>query len=230
MMAPLGELSSLYAACTPPNTVLSAYFNNVSYVSQKTPTLYTALTAGKDAEDPEVYGHVNPFVIKKDEIIEVTLNNLAPSHHPFHLHGHHFQVLSRGSPGGGAVEARDEVLASVPMRRDTVSVNGLGSTVIRFKADNPGVWLLHCHIEWHMPLGMVTTFIEEPRELQRSVRKIPSEQLEICEAQGLSTEGNAAGNTKDLSDLRGAASASHIPSKGLVALVCVFLSWSWLTV
>lgn len=212
------------------NPVCSAYFNNVSYVSQETPTLYTALTSGKDAEDPETYGQVNPFIIKKDEIIEITLNNLSPSHHPFHLHGHHFQVLSRGGPGGGTVEARDEDFASVPMRRDTVSVNGLSTTVIRFKADNPGVWLFHCHIEWHMPLGMVTTFIEEPRELQNSLKSIPKKHLEICEAQGLSTGEQAAGSTKGVDDRPGAGSGTYIPSQGLVALVCLVLSWSWLTV
>lgn len=226
----MSSLSSCNRPVLLTNPVCSAFFNNVSYAYQESPTLYTALTSGRDAEDTEVYGQVNPFVIKKDEIIEVTLNNLGPGHHPFHLHGHHFQVLSRGSAGGGDVQARDGDIASVPMRRDTVSVHGLGSTVIRFKADNPGVWLLHCHIEWHMPLGMVATFIEEPRELQRTLGRIPKEHLEICESQGLRTEGKAEENTQDPSDLQGGVSSRHIPSKGLVVLTCFLLSWSWLTV
>jgi hypothetical protein len=36
-----------------------------------------------------------------------------------------------------------------PVRRDTVTVPAQGWTVIRFRADNPGVWMFHCHIEWH---------------------------------------------------------------------------------
>lgn len=38
--------------------------------------------------------------------------------------------------------------------RDTVNVPSRGYAVIRFRADNPGVWLLHCHIVWHLATGM----------------------------------------------------------------------------
>lgn len=38
--------------------------------------------------------------------------------------------------------------------RDTVQIPSRGYAVIRFKADNPGVWLLHCHILWHSVTGM----------------------------------------------------------------------------
>ena len=41
-----------------------------------------------------------------------------------------------------------------PIRKDTVAVPDAGFTVMRFKADNPGVWLLHCHISWHNHVGM----------------------------------------------------------------------------
>ncbi|KAI0477945.1 multicopper oxidase [Xylaria cf. heliscus] len=37
-----------------------------------------------------------------------------------------------------------------PMRRDTVTVPAFSHIVIRFKADNPGLWALHCHVAWHM--------------------------------------------------------------------------------
>src|SRR5690606_12546236 len=157
----------------------------------------------------------------KDQIIEVTLKNLGATQHPLHLHGHRFQLLSRGSEG-------EEAFPQVPMRLDSVSVDGFGSAVIRFKADNPGVWLIHCHIEWHVPMGMVATFIEEPRTLQESVGIVPQEHLAICEDQSIGTEGNAAGNAKDYNDLRGAASAGHIPSSVLGALVCLLSSCLWL--
>ncbi|CAG8005243.1 unnamed protein product [Penicillium salamii] len=38
--------------------------------------------------------------------------------------------------------------------RDTVQIPSRGYAVIRFRADNPGVWLLHCHILWHSVTGM----------------------------------------------------------------------------
>lgn len=40
-----------------------------------------------------------------------------------------------------------------PLIKDTIIVPNRGYTIIRFLADNPGVWLLHCHIEFHSALG-----------------------------------------------------------------------------
>lgn len=102
----------------------------------------------------------------------------------------------------------------MPMRRDTVEVHGGGSAVIRFKADNPGVWLFHCHVEWHLPLGMVATFVEDPLGLQEAVPEVPEAHVEICKAQGMGTGGNAAGNKQDHFDFTGAASGKHIPWNG----------------
>jgi hypothetical protein len=45
-------------------------------------------------------------------------------------------------------------LNSAPPLKDTVSVPSRGYTVVRFRADNPGFWLMHCHFEWHMAVGM----------------------------------------------------------------------------
>lgn len=35
------------------------------------------------------------------------------------------------------------------MRRDTVTVPGYSHVVLRIRANNPGIWALHCHILWH---------------------------------------------------------------------------------
>jgi iron transport multicopper oxidase len=42
-----------------------------------------------------------------------------------------------------------------PPRRDVVGVGG-SEVRIRFKADNPGPWFLHCHIDWHLEAGEFT--------------------------------------------------------------------------
>lgn len=65
------------------------------------------------------------------------------------------------------------------------------------------IQLFHCHIEWHVEAGLVATFIEAPEKLQSSLT-IPPQHQEICEQQGIPTMGNAAGNTEDYTDLRGA--------------------------
>lgn len=45
-----------------------------------------------------------------------------------------------------------------PPLKDTVQIPSGGYTIFRFYADNPGVWLLHCHVENHAELGMVSLF------------------------------------------------------------------------
>jgi len=42
--------------------------------------------------------------------------------------------------------------------KDTVSIPSGGFTVMRFKADNPGFWIVHCHYEWHANTGMAVVF------------------------------------------------------------------------
>ncbi|KAH0420162.1 multicopper oxidase [Colletotrichum camelliae] len=181
-----------------------AFFNDKTYVAPKVPSLYTALTVGdKNALDPRVYGtYTNTQVLKHNEVIEIVLNNEDDGKHPFHLHGHQFQVVHRSDEDAGAYANDSSVsFPEYPMRRDTLVVEGNGNFVIRFKANNPGVWLFHCHIEWHMDQGLVATIIEAPEALQG--QKIPEGHLEACRAGGVPTKGNAAGNTKNVFDLKG---------------------------
>ena len=67
--------------------------------------------------------------------------------HGIHLHGHHFEILSRG---GRPDPHRD--------RRDTVLVAPGEPVEIAFVADNPGRWLLHCHMLGHQASGMLSWF------------------------------------------------------------------------
>lgn len=183
-----------------------AFFNNNTYREPKVPSLYTALTAGELATNPKVYGdYTNSFVLEKDEIVQIVINNLDDGRHPFHLHGHQFQVIHRSSEDGGEfIESAQmqPAFPSAPMRRDTVVVEGNGNAVLRFKADNPGVWLFHCHIEWHIVSGLLATFVEAPLELQKTL-ELPASHLANCKAAGLPFEGNAAGNRDDFLDLTG---------------------------
>ncbi len=119
----------------------SAFFNDVTYVRPKVPTLFTALTAGELANDPRVYGvNANAFVLKKNDVVEIVLNSLDPGKHPFHLHGHYFQTVVRGLEEGGTYLGND-TLPEVPMKRDTVLVRPNSYLVIRFRADNPDKYL-----------------------------------------------------------------------------------------
>ena len=114
----------------------------------KVPSLFTALTTGANATQPEIYGvNSHAFVLKKNEIVDIVLNNLDTGKHPFHLHGHNFQVIVRSAAEEG-LYANNASFPAVPMRRDTILVHPNGNMVLRFVADNPGLWFFHCHLEW----------------------------------------------------------------------------------
>ncbi|QDS76429.1 hypothetical protein FKW77_004286 [Venturia effusa] len=180
--------------------------NGVTYLMPKVPSLYTALSVdGNEAQNESIYGdHVNPHVIEYNDIVEVVLNNRnlgAHSGHPWHLHGHRFQVVARSGEGVNATYGGNDTLPAIPMKRDVAGVRPSGYMVIRFRADNPGINILHCHIEWHVQAGLTATLIEAPDQIDFEA---PQDHLDACKAQGIPTSGNAAGNEDDIFDLTGA--------------------------
>lgn len=166
------------------------------------------MSSGATASNAEVYGeYTHGFVLEKDQIIEIIINNNDPGKHPFHLHGHAFQAVYRSDEAVGYFNTTDvpvseDQLSQIPMRRDTFTVRPNGNMVLRFKADNPGVWLFHCHIEWHVDSGLIATMVEAPLDLQKTLT-IPQDHLDACKADGTPTTGNAAGNTVNLLDFTG---------------------------
>ncbi|CAB4430456.1 unnamed protein product [Rhizophagus irregularis] len=80
-----------------------------------------------------------------DGIAEIYVNNNNAANHPFHLDGHVFAVMFVGEKGQFPDES--EYNKRNPIVRDTVTIPGNGFLVIRFIADNPGIWAFHCHIE-----------------------------------------------------------------------------------
>ena len=207
-----------------------AFFNDITYVRPKVPTLYTVLTSGNMSTDATIYGvNTHPLILEHNQVVEIVLNNHDPGKHPFHLHGHTFQVISRSDEEIGdwdpeSVKNGSITFPTKPMRRDTLLVRPNGNFVIRFRSDNPGVWLFHCHIEWHVDSGLILTFVEAPLQLQNQLTgKIPEDHYASCRAQGMGFEGNAAGNTQDLLDTTGMnVSPPLLPDgftpKGIVAL------------
>lgn len=207
-----------------------AFFNDITYVRPKVPTLYTALTSGNMSTDATVYGvNTHPLILEHNQVVEVILNNHDPGKHPFHLHGHAFQVLYRSDEEAGdwdpeALKNGSVTFPAAPMRRDTLLVRPNGNFVIRFRSDNPGVWLFHCHIEWHVDSGLILTFVEAPLQLQTQLTgKIPADHIDACKAQGMAYEGNAAGNTVNLLDTKYMnVSPAPLPAgftpRGIVAL------------
>ncbi|KAI1407056.1 multicopper oxidase [Hypoxylon sp. FL1857] len=82
--------------------------------------------------------------------------------HPVHLHGHDFFVLSQGT---GSYSSNTTLNLDNPPRRDTALLPPAGHLVLGFETDNPGVWLMHCHIGWHTSQGFALQFVERYDEI-----------------------------------------------------------------
>ncbi|KAL2009195.1 hypothetical protein VTN00DRAFT_7389 [Thermoascus crustaceus] len=88
------------------------------------------------------------------------------SAHPIHLHGHGFYVLASGN--GNYSDSRPLQTRNLP-RRDVALLPANGHLVIAFKADNPGAWLMHCHIGWHTGQGFSIQIVERAAELRNLI-------------------------------------------------------------
>jgi iron transport multicopper oxidase len=136
------------------------------------------------------------------EVVDLLITNYDGGAHPFHLHGHAFQVIARSGAGpddGPLAIPKDyaKKAPDVPMRRDTLLIYGNGYAVIRFKVDNPGITLFHCHIEWHVEAGLTLVFVEAPTELQKLGLVIPDSHKDVCKKQNIPMKGNAMGRDGD---------------------------------
>lgn len=215
------------------NGINYAFFNNITFTSPKVPTLLTALSAGDDVMNSLVYGtNTNAFVLEKDEIIEIVVNNNDTGTHPFHLHGHVFQLIDRDRAWDDALgygphpydEDDHPAFPDYPVRRDTAYVRAQSNMVLRFKANNPGVWFFHCHIEWHLKQGLAMLMVEAPDVIQNTTsQQLTENHISVCNNVGVSSTGNAAGNSDDFLDLTGQnVQQKTIPSgftaKGIIAM------------
>ncbi|RXG69216.1 Laccase-12 [Armadillidium vulgare] len=115
--------------------------------------------------------------MKLGSLVEVILvdRGSMDANHPFHLHGYKFAVLGMEKVGDiitlEDVKNLDKMgklrrnLIDIPLK-DTVTVPDGGYTVIRLIADNPGYWLLHCHLLFHLDDGMAAIFrVGEQKDL-----------------------------------------------------------------
>jgi FtsP/CotA-like multicopper oxidase with cupredoxin domain len=131
---------------------------------------------------------VTPFVVPFGAVVDLYINNtMDGGAHPFHLHGHSLWVLATSEQPSAAGAAGCSSRSFV--RRDVVSVPALGWARVRFLADNPGAWLLHCHLTWHARAGLATAVLEAPAAL--AAGRPPAAHEATCSAYRQQTAASA---------------------------------------
>ncbi|XP_038051142.1 laccase-1-like [Patiria miniata] len=148
--------------------------------------------------------------------------------HPMHLHGYNFHVVSMEKLGTKTtveeVMALDQAGGIVrnftkAPRKDTVIVPDGGYTAVRFVADNPGWWLLHCHLEFHNTIGMaVMVHVGNDEDLPPKPKDFPR-----C---GNWYPHGDTGPTPTRTPTPAGASARLSPSLGAAVLLCFLVRFT----
>lgn len=114
------------------------------------------------------------------EIVLQDTNFLSPENHPIHVHGYNFFIVGRGF-GNFHVDS-DEAKYNLidPPERNTVAVPMGGWAAIRLKANNPGVWFIHCHLQSHISWGLAMAIIVENGPLPSQSLLPPPDGLPSC--------------------------------------------------
>lgn len=125
-----------------PNTAYRLNFSNPTILNLENTTFNQEY-----AVIPENYadGYVY-LVITTQNLTNPPDKIVAPAAHPIHLHGHDFVILAQSTAQYDAKTSINTFNFKNPPRRDVALLPLGGYLAIAFRPDNPGVWLLHCHI------------------------------------------------------------------------------------
>nr|GFA44031.1 laccase-12-like isoform X2 [Tanacetum cinerariifolium] len=116
----------------------------------------------------------------KVQIVLQGTNIVAGTNHPIHLHGYDFYILAVGFGNFNPATDTSKFNLVDPPLRNTVSLPVNGWAVIRFVADNPGAWIMHCHLDVHIGWGLATVFLVENGVGEVETLPQPPADLPVC--------------------------------------------------
>lgn len=122
---------------------------------------------------------VLPFNTSVELVMQDT-SILGAESHPLHLHGFNFFVVGQGF--GNYDQNKDPKNFNLvdPVERNTIGVPSGGWVAIRFLADNPGVWFMHCHLEVHTSWGLKMAWLVLDGKLPNQKLLPPPADLPKC--------------------------------------------------
>ncbi|XP_025836116.1 laccase-like isoform X3 [Agrilus planipennis] len=193
-----GDLYGFFNVSNPKQRLLTPQLNRISMTYQDVPILQ-----GRDTIDDKNF--CNSSTIEAQDcaddycecthVLQVALNSVVElvmidegfaydANHPFHLHGNYFRVVAMKRLGSNTtleevkrLDAEGKIKRNLmdAVVKDTVTVPDGGYTILRFKADNPGYWMMHCHIDFHVEIGMAVIFkVGENHEMPPVPKDFPT--------------------------------------------------------
>ncbi|KAH7415691.1 hypothetical protein KP509_14G056900 [Ceratopteris richardii] len=188
----------------PNNTIFRSSINNITFVSPPDFSIlqayYDLISANYTTNFPDVpliqynYTAVNPInkaalpgtrvrVIPFNTTVQVVYQDTATlffESHPIHLHGQSFYIVGAGNGTFNPDTDPQNFNLVNPPARNTVSVYPGGWAAVRFRAINPGAWLVHCHFDIHQSWGMDMVFITLNGEGSSQTLPPPPSDLPRC--------------------------------------------------
>ncbi|XP_008358049.3 laccase-17-like [Malus domestica] len=191
--------------CQGPNgTMFAASVNNVSFAMPTTALLQAHFTGqsngvyspyfpssplipfnytGTPPNNTMVGNGTKLMVLPFNTSVELVMQDtsiLGVESHPLHLHGFNFFVVGQGF--GNFDRNKDPANFNLvdPIERNTVGVPSGGWVAIRFLADNPGVWFMHCHLEIHTSWGLKMAWLVLDGKLPNQKLLPPPADLPTC--------------------------------------------------
>ncbi|XP_042493060.1 laccase-14-like [Macadamia integrifolia] len=166
--------------------ILKAYYKNITGVYNATfpdePPYYFNFTAdvlSSNLSTPTVDTRVKMIDFNSTvEFVFQGTNLNSGENHPMHLHGYSFYWVGWGFGNFNKTKDPESYNLVDPPEINTVGVPKNGWAAIRFRADNPGVWFMHCHLERHTTWGMNTVLIVKngttrPTSIRRKPKYMP---------------------------------------------------------
>ncbi|XP_057986597.1 laccase-14 [Hevea brasiliensis] len=120
--------------------------------------------------------------IEYGEKVELVFQGTAiqsPENHPMHLHGFSFYLVGIGTGNFSKSDIKNYNLVDPP-EVNTIGIPRKGWAAIRFTANNPGVWFMHCHLERHASWGMDTVIIVKEGRTRASRMLPPPAYMPPC--------------------------------------------------
>ena len=127
-------------------------------------------SGGRYARSAAAEAATSALFVPFGAVVDLVLQN-APAlngveeQHPWHMHGGAFWVMAWGEGDWPGAQAAAQLMQSPPPLKDTATLPPGGWLWLRLRADNAGIWPLHCHILWHLAMGMATTLVVAPERI-----------------------------------------------------------------
>ncbi|XP_047332965.1 laccase-5-like [Impatiens glandulifera] len=168
-------------------SILQAFYNGVPGVYTTdfppTPLLKFDYTGNVSRSLWQPISGTKVYKLKYGSRVQIVIQGTSiftAENHPIHMHGYDFYIVAQGFGNFNPKTDTSKFNLVDPPMRNTASLPVGGWTVIRFVADNPGAWIMHCHLDAHISWGLAMVFIVENGVGESQTLEPPPEDLPVC--------------------------------------------------